>query len=87
MAPPSDLDEEPSEADFQDEDLEAMLTDLCRLTARRPPRRGATESWSRVAVTPGLELAARDSDRSALRLLDRIAKVLRRRFAASLNRR
>jgi len=85
MGPPPPYDEEPIEDASQD-DLEALLTQLCRLTAHRPPRRGAAESWTRVAITPGLELAARDPDRHARSLLDRIAKILRRGLADSLDR-
>lgn len=85
MGPPPSYDEGPIEDASQD-DLETLLTQLCRLTAHRPPRRGATESWSRVAITPGLELAARDPDRNTRSLLDRIAKILRRELADSFDR-
>jgi len=87
MALPSYRDEEPIETDPLDDDLEVLLTHLCRLTAHRPPNRGAAEDWTRVAITPGLELAARDPDHKMRNLLDRIAKLLRRRFDESLKRR
>ena len=85
MGPPTTYDEEPVEDASQD-DLEALMTQLCRLTAHQPPRRGSAESWSRVAVTPGLELAARGDDRSTRNLLERIAKLLRNGFIDSLDR-
>lgn len=69
-----------------DEDLDTLLTHLCRLTAHQPHRRGSSESWTKVAITPGLELAARDVDRQGRNLLDRIAKLLRRKFADSPDR-
>ena len=86
MGPPSPYDEQPVDAAPLDDDLETMLTELCRLTAHRPPRPGATESWSRVAVTSGFELAARGPDRQTRNLLVRIAKLLRRRLDDSLDR-
>ena len=85
--PPSELDDAPGRLGPPDDDLEALLTDLCRLTARRPPQRGATESWNRIAITPGLELAAHGGDHQARSLLDRIARLLRRRLGGSPDRR
>jgi hypothetical protein len=85
--PPPDLDEHPHESGPPDDDLEILLADLCRLTAHRPARRGDTESWTRVAITPGLELAARDADRRARSLLERVARRLRSRLGDSFDRR
>jgi DNA-binding transcriptional MerR regulator len=87
MGPPSYPVEEPERTGPPDDDLETLLTQLGRLAARRPPDRGAAESWTRVAISPGLELAARDPDHQARTLLDRIAGLLRRRLADSFNRR
>lgn len=87
MAPPSYRVEEPADAGTPDDDLETLLTHLCRLTAHRPPDRGAAESWTKVAITPGLELAARDPDHHARTLLDRIAEKLRRTLSDSFSRR
>lgn len=81
--PPTELFDAPNRLGPPDDDLEALLTDLCRLTAHRPPDRGAAESWTRVAITPGLELAARGGDHRVHSLLDRIATLLRRRLGGS----
>lgn len=86
MAPPSYREDHRVDPDLSDQDLDTLLTHLCRLTAHQSHRRGSSENWNRIAITPGLELAARDVDRQGRSLLDRIAKLLRRKLADSLDR-
>jgi len=86
MGPPAGYGESLADSG-PDDDLDAMLTRLCRLTAHRPPRAGAAATWAKIAITPGLELAAHDADLATRTLLERIAALLRRRLAESRNRR
>ena len=66
--PPPDPEDDPSE----------LLTHLSRAAARTSQEPDGTEHWTHVDITPGFKLAARDLDEWETRLLEKLAKLLRR---------
>ena len=61
-----------------EDELSKLLTHLGRAAARTSQEPEGTEHWAHVAITPGFKLAARDLDEWETRLLEKLAKLLRR---------
>ena len=60
------------------DELSELLTHLGRAAARTSQEPEGTEHWTHVAITPGFKLAACDLDEWETRLLEKLAKLLRR---------
>ena len=61
-----------------EDNLSELLTHLSRVATRTSQEPEGTEHWTHVAITPGFKLAARDLDEWETRLLEKLAKLLRR---------
>jgi hypothetical protein len=61
-----------------EDNLSELLTHLSRVAARTSQEPEGTEHWTHVDITPGFKLAARDLDEWETRLLEKLAKLLRR---------